>query len=243
MNEDRSLDDQDAARWLDRLANDELDESSRLRLFEWLECDPERWRRCALALLEAKELQLGLGDWVSGDATTTTGPQAVMTPPDSTRVHRTLETGRSATRGALNSVIAAVAVLISFGMGMAVDQRWKASSHLTETNQRPQTGALTTSNDSQHVDSQQALQKMPTEAGPSFSDNMNSFDASEQFDQQALLASDPAPLPEYVRSQLERCGYRVDSEQKLISVTLSDGREMSIPVEEWKFEYAGIQAY
>ncbi|HVC96451.1 MAG TPA: hypothetical protein VND64_22390, partial [Pirellulales bacterium] len=48
---------------LDRLAAGDLDGSSRRELFTWLDREPGLWRRCALALLEARELEQALGDW------------------------------------------------------------------------------------------------------------------------------------------------------------------------------------
>ena len=40
---------------IDRLATGELDGAVRRDLFAWLDHEPSRWRRCALALLEARD--------------------------------------------------------------------------------------------------------------------------------------------------------------------------------------------
>ncbi|HVX15064.1 MAG TPA: hypothetical protein VHC22_27985 [Pirellulales bacterium] len=48
---------------IDRLATGELDEPSRRRLLAWLDREPLHWRRCALALLEAREIEQAFAAW------------------------------------------------------------------------------------------------------------------------------------------------------------------------------------
>src|SRR5438093_6448897 len=62
MNERRH--DEILARSIDRLAAGDLDAPARRELFAWLDAEPLRWRRCALALLEARDLEQALDDWI-----------------------------------------------------------------------------------------------------------------------------------------------------------------------------------
>ena len=42
----------------------------------------------------------------------------------------------------------------------------------------------------------------------------------------------PQVLPEYVRSNLERSGYRVEQHRSLVAVDLEDGRRVAVPVDQ-----------
>src|SRR5262249_3995750 len=47
------------------------------------------------------------------------------------------------------------------------------------------------------------------------------------------------PFPPYVRSQLERQGYRIDSRHGVVSLSLPDGRSVKIPADRHHFRYVG----
>jgi hypothetical protein len=53
----------------------------------------------------------------------------------------------------------------------------------------------------------------------------------------------PATLPEYVRRQLERQGYEVQGDRKMMSVALKDGRQVTVPVETYKYRFVGHKIY
>ena len=49
----------------------------------------------------------------------------------------------------------------------------------------------------------------------------------------------PPTIPDYVRRQLERQGYEVQGDRKVVSVALKDGRQMTLPVETYKYRFVG----
>ena len=49
----------------------------------------------------------------------------------------------------------------------------------------------------------------------------------------------PPTIPDYVRRQLEREGYEVQGDRKVVSVALRDGRQMTLPVETYKYRFVG----
>ena len=54
----------------------------------------------------------------------------------------------------------------------------------------------------------------------------------------------PAPaLPAYVLRQLEREGYEVRGDQKLVPVALADGRQVAVPVETLKYRFVGYRVH
>ena len=49
----------------------------------------------------------------------------------------------------------------------------------------------------------------------------------------------PPTIPDYVRRQLERQGYEVQGGHKMVPVALGDGRQMTLPVETYKYRFVG----
>jgi hypothetical protein len=88
---------------IDRLAAGELDEPSRRQLLAWLDRDPVHWRRCALALLEAREIEQAFAAW-HGEP----GKSAVKPP-------RPSETRRPRSRAIL---VLAASILVAFCLGL-----------------------------------------------------------------------------------------------------------------------------
>ena len=52
-------------------------------------------------------------------------------------------------------------------------------------------------------------------------------------------APTPSAVPEYVRRQMERQGYQVGGNVKMVPVALDDGRKLSLPVETVSLRYVG----
>jgi hypothetical protein len=57
------------------------------------------------------------------------------------------------------------------------------------------------------------------------------------------VATDPAAappaVPEYLRRRMEREGYEVTGDRKLVPVALEDGRKVTVPVETVSYRYVG----
>jgi hypothetical protein len=55
----------------------------------------------------------------------------------------------------------------------------------------------------------------------------------------AAAADALASVPEYVRQQMERQGYRVQGDRRMVPVALGDGRRVAMPVETVSLKYVG----
>jgi hypothetical protein len=246
MNDEQLRDDRVVERWLDRLADGELDETSRRSLMEWLDEDPIRWRRCALILLESKEFERTMEDW----AAAATPPavhvvQQINHPPRLQNMSS--DNGFHRHGGALHlrSFSAVVIVAIAtFASGMFVERCWIAGSHLPDSSPRSHSqsteSSIQTANNDRVPANTQQITPNATHRREVVSDSVS---VAGNTVSQATVPARSAILPDYVRGQLERQGYRVNSHQKLVSVVLPDGEKMTIPVEEWKFQYAGNRVY
>lgn len=241
MNDKSYSRDRDPALLIDRLAADELDDDARGALFAWLDGEPARWRRCALALLESREMAGALEDWLGESASIAAPPiaPANASEPD---LDRSLAK-RDGRPGRYAMLALAASVALAFGLGMAADRRlaaWRGDVKPQAVAQAAPAAGGNTPRDNSHRDSQPR---------PDADDETQS---AEQALQVAVTAAkhagkhaasgDNELLPAYVKSQLERRGYRVDSRRQFVSIVLPDGRRALAPVEQWKFKYVGNRA-
>lgn len=227
MNEPlRSIDAEPEA-WLERLTADELSAPERRELFAWLDREPARWRLCALNLLEARELEGALGDWVTEAPADGRHPQCrkTMFP--------------RALRARWRRWLASIACLaMVFAAGAAVE-------HLRQPARPTLAGAGNRSIGSENSpldDRSSPPQTAESEEPEPDREPAPSSDAP-------LIADALAPgrlndaIPPYVRSQLERRGYRVESEHGITSVKLPDGRNVDVPIDQLRFRYVGRRSY
>jgi hypothetical protein len=230
---------------LERLAAGDLDGPSRRELFAGLDREPALWRRCALALLEARELEQALGDW-KAECSSEIVPRPRRRSPCPDEFSRTAVDSAPATPGAAlpriqgrrwraHPLALAASVLVAFGLGMTmrgsgiapqVALNVPSDSAQTSPRAKPahQEGALVAA-------AGQAESREHDRADPIRDDARRSTpDSAER-------------LPAYVRSQLERRGYRVDSRHGVVPVALPDGRRVMLPVDQLQLNYVGRKSY
>jgi hypothetical protein len=176
---------------LDRLVDGEIDPRQRQELLKALDREPDGWRRCAMAFLEAQA-------WA--DAFDGGNEIATRVPAPAPRQRARLGFMR------LGGIAAAVAV--AFVTGFAA---------------RGPSGAGQTS-------APYAINPPPTSPAPTAAPA-------------APVRPPPTALPAYVRRQLEREGYEVKGDQKLVSVALQDGRQVAVPVETLKYRFVGYRVH
>jgi hypothetical protein len=199
---------------LERLAYGELDDASRTALVTWLDTDPRRWRLCGIAFLEAQAWSAALCDFAAGpvehSVAQTRPPQEMPFSGPRRRIAR----------------IAALAggLLLAFALG------WNA---------RPTNSGTATGDD------------RGAQSPPSAPDHRADAVFASLSVQSPLGAASPATIqipvvpspsqtaatrlddiPEYVRQQWERRGYRVTTERRYLFAKLPDGRQVAVPVEQ-----------
>ena len=112
---------------IDLLVDGELSEDERRELLLRLEREPDAWRTCALALLEAETLRESLGGWADSE---TTAPQAAEDRAENVVVKSTLSDTPTWLKRARPVVLAVTASLL---VGFLVGERLVSSGLLHQT--------------------------------------------------------------------------------------------------------------
>lgn len=228
--------DTELARQIDRLVDGELAEPQRRQLLLALDAQPDGWRRCALAFLEGQSWQhelrgIGRRDEVMPVSRQETAVSGMSGPPGV----------RSRLGVVAFSLATAAGLLVAFGLG------WSARS-----------GVIRSTGDAMQVAGMQTprLDEVPETFDPLGSID---FDADPQWGMVTLSmgrdaegnlqqielpvldcdATDLAALerespvvPIELRAALERLGHRVSEQRRLVTVSLEDGRQVVVPVDE-----------
>lgn len=222
--------------WLDLLVDDELNHQQRGRLLEFLDRQPDGWRRCALAFLESQSL--------AGDLRALHEARTAVGEP-----------GRAIGRARPLRILAVAASLVlAFSLGMVVRGQWsrgqapvvQAPDATAEQDQgRPGFGSPTeaVSASAFPVGQLGALTWLFDEAG---SDTLGQIhvplvDASH-FDEDVVWEL-PPPLPADVLRALQRMGHRIEQTRRTVALNLSDDRQIVVPVEELTIVPVDYRAY
>jgi hypothetical protein len=174
---------------LDRLVDGELGEAERASLLGALDREPDGWKRCAMAFLEAQA-------WREAAA----GGGMRLTPP--------APPARSPVLRQLVAIAAVVAVAFCVGF-VSRDAVQTGSQHPTE------------------------LARRPTQTP----------DATTPGAVARAQASIPPAVPESLRLRMEREGYRVEGDRRVVPVALGDGRKVALPVDTVSLRYVGQRVY
>ena len=224
---------------IDRLPCGELDETARNRLLEWLEADPSRWRLCGLAFLEAQTWSQSLGSW-----------QAVCEPPEVGKLADWQPAGRSASsarplaaqrgrRSLLRRLLVATSIVVAFGTGLLLRDlvstnrpaggRVMSDSASTSPGQPSSTGAalLEGPNREGPLLASVDIPSAKGQKGPSIHIPVMPADSKME-----SSTSSGAEIPDYVRQQCERRGYKVSLERRYLFGKLPDGRPVVVPFEQ-----------
>jgi hypothetical protein len=235
----------------DRLADGELSESQRAELLASLDQEPDGWRRCAMAFLEAQCWKKELGGLRQS---VPAGIQATITVPLSAK-------RKSSPFGLMGTIMSmAACFLLALGAGIA----WRHS------NNRPGDffGPAGSDQIAGKTPGQSATIPLDSEAAVAQAANppvnsaapwqwvkltpAGSTDAAESIQLPALqresidqqwLQSLASPVPEEVVQALKRKGYEVQTMRQLMPMPLKDGRRLVVPVDQVELKYVGNPTY
>jgi hypothetical protein len=199
-------------RLIDRLVDGELPDAERRQLLLRLEAEPDGWRRCALAFLEAQSWR---------EAFT---PLASPAPP----VPRTRPAARPNPEGSRPGSWRPVARLTGLAAGFAAAfvLGWALRGKPAEP--------------TPHFPVAQGEASAPAvaaQAPPSAP-----ADGPTREPQPPRPAQPPARLDSVVK-QWEQRGYQAETQKRLISMELKDGRKVDVPVQEVRLRYVGDRTY
>lgn len=209
---------------VDRLASGEIDPAARRELFAWLDDEPRRWRRCALALLEARELEQALGDW-NAEVPLAAPSRRVGIVHQSNAGHQLNASRRRLSRHGARALALAASLLIAFGLGVGARGFWPESTHTPSAANHKAQDTMAKAERVAQTESPRAVHTQLS-AMPAATDSRGA---------DALISP-------YVRSQLERRGYEVESRHAVVPVKLPDGRRVMLPVDQYQLRYVGHRA-
>jgi hypothetical protein len=232
--------------WLDRLVDGELSARERQLLLDRLDETPDGWRRCGLAFLEAQAWQADLAP-VGREQ-----PRVAPSPR-----------GRAPLR--VFAVALAASILLAFGVGWQCGGRWaedRLAQRKAPRGDGPRDIIPHTEGDEEYAGAGAPLQEADLAAsGVSDSDprspvwqtvKLGVHDRSgsavrhvdlpvmeaRQLDPDWLNRQRPTVSAE-LRGALEQSGGRIQEQPQLLPITLDDGRQLVLPIDQVQISYAG----
>jgi hypothetical protein len=236
---------------LDLLVDGELSETERRQLLDSLDREPDGWRRCALAFLEAQCWKKEFG----GLKQSTESGLSAVAP-----VCRSLKR-KSSPLGLPGTLMAmAASFLLFLGAGIL----WQHLGNRTG-------GIFGAAGQNQIADKiggpsitiasapQNAVVQGPAQAenasapwqwvkmapvGSTNPDETVQLPAQERdrIDEH-WLQNMPSLIPENVVQALKRSGYKIQTQRELLPMPLKDGRRLVVPVDQVELNYVGDQTY
>jgi hypothetical protein len=203
--ENHAPDGRETGRLMDQLVDGELPDRERRELLVRLELEPDGWRRCALAFLEAQCCREALRP--DTNSALTRGATSVAVAP---------ATGRKSKlpRRAANLAALAAGLLAAFTLGRL--------SH-----SRP-------------------VDVAPTAARPNVEKSGTPIVAESPAPNLADSPSAPGAPSTWLGSaiqQWEQQGYHADTQRRMVSMELNDGRRLDVPVHEVRLQFVGDRTY
>ncbi len=237
---------------LDKLVDGTLSEAERRQLLMSLDGQPDGWRRCALAFLEAqcwKEAFRGL------DAPSSTSLKADTLPPadrlsdsgEATLASRTAR--RSPWRSRAETLLAmAASFLVVLWLGSWAQRAWRGeglpgSSGEVARTQPPRSIPVDQSQPRPIATPAANPWRVVTVSSPSNGRSVK-LPAVERnrLDEQWLRSVGPA-MPDEVLQALNRSGHQVEQRRELVPFPLPDGRRLVVPVDQVDVHYVGNETY
>lgn len=209
--------DSEKQRLLDLLVDGELSESQRRELLAWCEREPDGWRRCALAFLDAQSWSSVLGQMARGDsgaagrslsddplwAAPSAGAPAVE-PPKPPIAPSWLSP----------ALALAASVLVAFSLGL-----WAR-------------GGLSGGDPAIAAKGARGNVRLVADGPVRAGDGRQMPVAEEQRMNDDWLSGQPAAMPREIEQALERLGHRVRQQRQLVPIPLGDGRRVMVPVDQ-----------
>jgi hypothetical protein len=242
--------------FIDRIVDGELTPAELRAAIDRLDHEPDAWKRCALAFLEAqcwRESLRAIGEptRLPVDSHTSSIPLSAM--PSSQKQGRWLR-----------RAIVAATVAASFVLGW-VGQAWRpliapgqSSPALTQTqlaqqNKESETPPLVDPPGPTRTISEQPLvDQSPPNPSEMVREVARLRISSDMAKAEVPILAGPGIDSEWVRNQpppvsereqviLQRLGYQVDQRRRLVTTTLADGRRVTVPIDQVQIRYTGNQ--
>jgi hypothetical protein len=220
---------------LDRLVDGELNDTDRRETLLRLEREPEGWRLCALAFLEAQCWKQELG------SITRMAPRAER-EPDKTVVVRPASGFQPAVwRRQLATVLTMGACfLIALALGMGLRGNMSRGGHgpnsevTTTTNVFPLNRSATQSSGDQWE-----LVPIVADSPNGRRETVNIPAVHRDSLDERMLAEIPDVIPPEIRRSLEQAGHQIEEHRQVVPVQMNDGRRLMVPVNNVQIHFVG----
>jgi hypothetical protein len=224
---------------LERLVASELDEANRARVLAWLDADAGRWRLCGLACLEAQTWSETIGAWTSGE--TMRGAAAISPVQVHHSRERRIDSPLRMAALAAGLLIAFSAGLLARGMVARPGPNQASADSVIVESTLPGSGVETV----EAAAPGEPL--MATVSLPSAAVGTPSAEVRFPVVKGDAVSRDHEPvlpeLPDYVRRQWERRGFKFDAERRFLLARLPDGEQVAVPIERLLVSYVGNKVY
>ncbi|HEX7380118.1 MAG TPA: hypothetical protein VF278_23555 [Pirellulales bacterium] len=233
---------------LDLLVDGELADDQRRELLAWCEREPDGWRRCALAFLEAQDWSQVFGRLAA--------PVRQHSSPLAPREESVVRPAFGRPRQWRTILAMAASVALAFTLGVWVRDAGKVqriapdgatSIQLVENKSSPQLSPIRPEQGPRHAGavaggSSQAVGEiqLPLAAADGWPSDGRLSDGRPTDD---WLTVEPAAMPDNVRRALEHMGHRVEQRRQLVPYRLRDGRRVVVPVDQVEVQPVGNRNY
>ena len=256
---------QNESRVLDRLVDGELSQADRRALLAALDDEPGAWRRCALAFLESQSWRWQLNQIASEPLLAKTALQARCDLGRSSRGSK-----RASFWGTCLAIAGSLLVAFDLGTRVSQESPQVAGSPTAEKqtvqNETPLVPATSepansladnasnvagtnSTSPAEDATSEQTPFETLTlaevddsgNANPDSQINVRVRDAeADATDLDALLANAGTTLPAALAEQLKQAGWEVTRRRELVPITLSDGRQVVLPMEQVDVQMSNV---
>jgi hypothetical protein len=238
---------------IDLLVDGELSEADRRALLLQLEHDPDGWRRCALAFLEAQCWKTELGQLAPPAAAVRAAPVS-QTEPATSQLSAVGRWQRWRQYAATSLTIAAsflIALVVGMGLGGNKSgglSNWHGplnatvqETPLSNPAQSPSPAVAPGGSIAQGPGTANDWE-MVTLAGRSSDGQAETYRVPAQnrdtFDQN-MLNNVPNFIPPALQQVFEQSGHRVVQQREIVPVQMNDGRRLVVPVDHVEIHYVG----
>lgn len=249
---------------LDLLVDNELNELQRRELLARCEAEPDGWRACALAFIEAQAWSGALGrsrdvrlaattSAVAGEQTPLVNehlqPRHFQPRPPAASAAKLSRPARVWNVSlALGGLAMAASLLLAFGIGM-----WMNPASLRGLVSPPKPDFVIGSTNTERGKSPNSIGHVPVGRSPQTARLVVGGSAGSNEVRVPIMEGDdldddwwrrqPAAMPAEMRQALERLGHQVHERRQLVPFDLDDGRRIMVPVDQVDVEPAEGRLY
>jgi hypothetical protein len=221
---------------LDRLVDGELSETDRRDLLLQLEREPEGWRRCALAFLEAQCWRQELGLMARSPERTSTQPAPDKASPRFNGPAMQWAAWRQRLATAL-SMGACFLIALALGRGWSGGSAHGPGTSQVEMVTQP-IGLGEAPTVARPADKWEVV-TLAADSPEGNSQTVNIPAVRRDAVDENLLQQAPDAIPPGVQRVLEQAGHRVQQQRQIVPIQMDSGHRLMVPVNQVEIHYVG----